>query len=223
MSTPTESHAFQPAGPSSSRSPCPALNSLANHGYLNRDGRAITVPELVRAMNEVYHVSVPLGSILATVGAVWCGSGWSLDLEDLAAHNKIEHDASLTHDDARATDKYAPIPPNPELVKQFLAVTGKSYLTLDDLVKYRAQRDGTLSRPLSSVHNIIAVGELALTQQAFENVEGHLSKEYLHAWYGEEKLPAGWGVPQGKVLGLLSTSKLNKRIQDAVAKIEKSK
>ena len=205
MSTPTEQHAFEPAGPSSSRSPCPALNALANHGYLfvhhpptppngnahdtnihrNRDGRAITVPELVHAMKEVYHVSVPLGSILAVVGTTWCGSGWSLNLDDLAAHNKIEHDASLTHDDARPTDKYAPIPPNPELVKKFLAVSDKDYLTFDDLVKYRAERDATLARPLSTVHEIIAVGELAFTQQAFENAEGHISKEYLQTWYGD--------------------------------------
>lgn len=174
-------------------------------------------------MNEVYHVSVPLGSILATVGAGWCGSGWSLNLDDLAAHNKIEHDASLTHDDARPGAKYAPIPPNPELVKQFLAVSDKDYLAFDDLVTYRAQRDATLAQPLSTVHNIIAVGELALTKQAFEDAEGRVSKEYIRAWYGEERLPAGWTIPQGKVLGLVSTSKLNKRIQNALAEAEKSK
>ncbi|VDB85357.1 unnamed protein product [Peniophora sp. CBMAI 1063] len=219
----SEHHAYQPADSSSSRSPCPALNALANHGYLNRDGRAITVPELVRAMKEVYHVSVPLGSVLAAVGAVWCGNGWSLNLDDLAAHNKIEHDASLTHDDARATDKYAPIPSNPELVQRFLAVSGKNYLTLDDLVTYRAQRDATLTKPLSTVHNIIAVGELALTQQAFQDPEGRLPKDHLRAWYGEDRLPLGWSIPRDTVIGLLSTSKLNKKIQDAVAQVEKTK
>ncbi|KAI7650197.1 hypothetical protein KC319_g11107, partial [Hortaea werneckii] len=31
-------HAFQPPGPHDRRGPCPGLNSLANHGYLPRNG-----------------------------------------------------------------------------------------------------------------------------------------------------------------------------------------
>ena len=34
------------------RSPCPALNSLANHGIINHDGKDLEVPALVKAMGE---------------------------------------------------------------------------------------------------------------------------------------------------------------------------
>ena len=32
-------YTYQAPGPDDSRSPCPALNALANHGYLPRDGK----------------------------------------------------------------------------------------------------------------------------------------------------------------------------------------
>ena len=31
---PFDNHKFRPRDPSDSRSPCPALNALANHGYM---------------------------------------------------------------------------------------------------------------------------------------------------------------------------------------------
>ncbi|CAG8835038.1 22518_t:CDS:2, partial [Racocetra persica] len=35
-------HEWQAPGPDDKRSPCPALNTLANHGYLPRGGENIT-------------------------------------------------------------------------------------------------------------------------------------------------------------------------------------
>lgn len=43
---------YQPARPTDSRSPCPALNALANHGYLPRDGKNIP-PELFQRVLQV--------------------------------------------------------------------------------------------------------------------------------------------------------------------------
>ena len=44
---------YQVPGPNDSRSPCPALNALANHGYLPRDGKDIT-PEVFQLAVQVY-------------------------------------------------------------------------------------------------------------------------------------------------------------------------
>jgi hypothetical protein len=41
---------YQAPGPNDSRSPCPALNALANHGYLPRDGKDISPDVLQRAL-----------------------------------------------------------------------------------------------------------------------------------------------------------------------------
>ncbi|KAK4222247.1 Chloroperoxidase [Podospora fimiseda] len=47
-----------------SRSPCPVVNALANHGYINRDGRKIYVRELNASMRRV-GMSPLLGSVFA--------------------------------------------------------------------------------------------------------------------------------------------------------------
>jgi hypothetical protein len=51
-------------GPTDTRSPCPLINTLANHGYINRDGRNIRASQLTAAMNEV-GVSHALGAFFA--------------------------------------------------------------------------------------------------------------------------------------------------------------
>ena len=39
------------------RSPCPAINTLANHGFISRDGRDVIVEDLAQALEDVYRVS----------------------------------------------------------------------------------------------------------------------------------------------------------------------
>ncbi|KAF5392046.1 hypothetical protein D9757_003182 [Collybiopsis confluens] len=46
------------------RAPCPALNTLANHGYIPDSGRDITFLTLLRAVMEVYNISLLLTLIL---------------------------------------------------------------------------------------------------------------------------------------------------------------
>ena len=37
------------------RSPCPAINALANRGYINRSGKNITYPQIAQASRDVYN------------------------------------------------------------------------------------------------------------------------------------------------------------------------
>lgn len=48
-------------------------------------------------MMEVYGLSGPFAALLAGGGIIKCGNGFRLNLEDLAAHNKLEHDASMVN------------------------------------------------------------------------------------------------------------------------------
>lgn len=52
-------------GPDDLRSPCPFINSLANHGYLPRDGRNILAKDLQSAAQSVGGVSYFLSSMLS--------------------------------------------------------------------------------------------------------------------------------------------------------------
>jgi hypothetical protein len=92
---------WHPQGHGFVRSPCPALNSLANHNVLPRDGRNYTIPVLVKALGEGLNVSAETATALATLGLSLSkdpASG-AFDLDDLNKHNAIEHDASLSRRD----------------------------------------------------------------------------------------------------------------------------
>jgi hypothetical protein len=49
---------FMPPSDSDIRGPCPGLNSLANHGFLPRDGKNIHVTDIVAAMDQHLGVAV---------------------------------------------------------------------------------------------------------------------------------------------------------------------
>ncbi|KAF9516617.1 hypothetical protein BS47DRAFT_1380992 [Hydnum rufescens UP504] len=85
--------------PGDSRSPCPGLNALANHGILPRDGRNITKEMFQKALEDAFNFSPTLTrNTTNTVEALYGHS--VIDLEHLCCHNIIEHDGSLTRRDA---------------------------------------------------------------------------------------------------------------------------
>lgn len=60
-STPLERGMYAPRQPTDIRSPCPAINSLANRGYIHRDGRNVLAGDLRSTLNEF-----GIGSLLAS-------------------------------------------------------------------------------------------------------------------------------------------------------------
>lgn len=95
------------------RSPCPALNTLANHGYLARNGQNITSDALSDALTSVYNLDLVTAQILVNQ----VPSSFSLDY--LGTHNLLEHDASLTHRDFYYGDN--PMSANATLADDFFA------------------------------------------------------------------------------------------------------
>ncbi|TFY72975.1 heme-thiolate peroxidase [Dentipellis fragilis] len=204
-------HAFVPPTSSDSRSPCPALNALANHSYLAHDGRSLSALDLIRGLREGYNISLPLAALLSIVGVVTCGNGWRADLEDFAKHDRIEHDGSLTHADAQPGDRYAPIAVDESLLQHLLDVSSDARgLSFEDLVKGRAARDDSLAKPLGLIHAAIARGEVALTFETFRGDGEFVPKQSIQQWFGEDRLPDGWTRPSHSV-GLSHTTK---RVQE---------
>ncbi|KAJ7194985.1 Chloroperoxidase [Mycena pura] len=207
---------FLPASPTDRRSPCPALNSLANHGYLPRHGTQITFTHLLHAVKTVYNLSFPL-ALLLTVGAfLTCAKfsvnrswswlpvsvAWTLDLADLSARgwDKIAHDAALVHVSG------APLhAPDPALLADLLAAARaqpKQGLTLRGLAEVHTARVRALPprRPLSSLHAQIAAGECALAWLVMRHpAAGVVEVDTLAQWFGEERLPDVWQRPNEPV------------------------
>lgn len=74
----TGDHAYKAPSKTDQRGPCPGLNALANHGYINRNG-VTSLIEATAAITEVWGMGVDLGAILAVMGTVFVGNPLSLD------------------------------------------------------------------------------------------------------------------------------------------------
>ena len=80
------------------RGPCPGLNTLANHGYLPRNGKEISLDILKDAMLEGFNIE-HADAILLFTQAIRTSPKFPLtrtfDLADLGRHGILEHDISL--------------------------------------------------------------------------------------------------------------------------------
>ncbi|KAK3191688.1 hypothetical protein K4F52_002111 [Lecanicillium sp. MT-2017a] len=87
-----------------SRSPCPGLNALANHGYLPRDGKDIDYEAINEASCSAYNFESGFYKDVVDMVFKFNISTTSrptetFDLRDLARHDTIEVDGSLTRND----------------------------------------------------------------------------------------------------------------------------
>lgn len=82
------------------------------------------------------------------------GHLWRADLFALGRHNRIEHDASLVHDDTPKGTKYAPTRINPQLLQSLIDDVSlrveespdEVLVNANDLARARVRREGE-SRP----------------------------------------------------------------------------
>jgi hypothetical protein len=193
---------FQPPRPGDARSPCPAINALANHGILPRDGRGITWKELGEAVGGTYNLAPTLCAQVPWLTAkfLFAGRDWKekMTLDDLNAHGAIEHDASYT----RADVKWQPDQsvPNPDIIRGLYETAGfdmdnlkpTDTFKLEDFSNYLAYR-----RAHSKVFN----GQYIMNRNgktfgcansaiAFDVFGGNAAD--MKTWFIEERMPDNW-------------------------------
>lgn len=132
-----------------SRSACPMLNAMANHGILPHDGKNITFKELNVKVRQTFNFAPSFCFFVPRFAANYLNKSYFTDkfnLADLNLHadNAIEHDASLTRQDAALVPDQGV--PDQELVDELLRdVTGKcpdgsAKMTIPDLSRALSKR-----------------------------------------------------------------------------------
>ncbi|ETW78181.1 Chloroperoxidase 3 [Heterobasidion irregulare TC 32-1] len=222
-----QSHEWCPAQAGDSRAPCPALNTLANHGYLPRDGRRISAATIIHAVQEGYGISKPLAFVLGYGGQLVLGQAGEFSLGDLARHNRIEHNASLVHDDAQGRHEYAPSAPDDVMLKALLDDSRDGrYMTARDVARARVRREATYgSAVLDSFHAEIARGEMAIVLGLFDarnpgKGEDGVPLAMLKGWLHDERLPEGW--KPGRTTGLWETIERSAEIRKAMDEMRRN-
>lgn len=159
---------YVPPKDGDSRSACPMLNAMANHGILPHDGKNITFKELNIKVRQTFNFAPSFCFFVPKFSADFLNrSYWSgrFDLAELSMHNAIEHDASLTRQDAAIIEDQGK--PDLKLVNDTLKeATGKMpdgspLLTIPDL-----------SRALSKRRIDARRGNPAYSENLFHNMFG---------------------------------------------------
>ena len=120
---------YVPPKEGDSRSACPMLNAMANHGILPHDGKNITFTELNHKVRHTYNFAASFCLFVPKFSADFLNKSYSkdtFDLADLSLHSDkaIEHDASLTRQDVALVPDQGK--PDLELVDNLLKeATGK--------------------------------------------------------------------------------------------------
>ncbi|KAK9760451.1 hypothetical protein K7432_015501, partial [Basidiobolus ranarum] len=179
-----------------SRSACPMINAMANHGILPHDGKNISFRELGDKIRATYNFSPSFCFFVPKFAANFLHrSYWSgrFDLAELSLHNAIEHDGSLTRQDfALQPDQGKP---DLKLVHSLLAeATGENgkKMTIPDLSRALAKRrvDARASNPQyteSFFHNVFGSSNSSTMLTIFGG-----SKDDLTPMLTEEKFPPNW-------------------------------
>ncbi|KZT13297.1 Cloroperoxidase [Laetiporus sulphureus 93-53] len=212
-----KAHPFVPPKSSDSRSPCPALNALANHGFLPHDGRNITRKDYVHALREGYSLSLPLAMLLTYGGHIVLEQYSVLTLSDLARHNFIEHDASLGHYDAIGTEEYAPIKASAQLIRELIAESSDGeVMTMEDFAHARVRREANYRHPLDAIHEEIARGEMSMVLGIFGRGNETVPVRWIEEWWLNSTFPSDWAPThqQTLLMAVQGSQKLRRLMRD---------
>ncbi|KAG0649825.1 sterigmatocystin biosynthesis peroxidase stcC [Hyphodiscus hymeniophilus] len=198
---------WSPPGPGDVRSPCPGLNALANHGILPHDGKGLTIPTLIKALDYGMNVGADFATVIGAAGILSVPAdplAISFDLNDLDEHNfPIEHDASLSRADYNLNNG------NNYSFNQSIFNTVLAFYNRMDSTSIPVAAKAKLNRvqterardpefTYTPQQFVLSYGETALYISVMGDPEtGVAPLEYVKIFFEEERLPyaEGWRPP----------------------------
>lgn len=186
------------------RSPCPFINTLANHGLIDRTGKNVDLFAMVPILSSTFDTATPLlqGLSSAAVGFGWTTTDSNgtvrLSLDEMFAHNKQEHDASIARvDDYFGAERSRPV--DETLLDELMNTNPNSdVLTMQDMMdrQYARILDSRYNNPAV---NITMGGQGSLSAQATlfmvlgQDPElGFVDKQRIDELLRFERIPAGY-------------------------------
>ncbi|KAJ7797762.1 Peroxidase, family 2-domain-containing protein [Mycena olivaceomarginata] len=201
-------HEWKAPGPGDVRGPCPGLNTLANHGYLPRNGKQFTVKTLLDAGVAGFNVDPAPIAVAAKFGIMTTDSPtWDrINLDALSAHNIIEHDASIsrndfgdgTGDNTHFNETTFATLANSNPGKDYYDPISAGVVQRDRLVHSLATNNLTVN---TQKEFLLRSRESALYLSIFgDPATGIASKEFVNIFFREERLPYKEGFKLPKTL-----------------------
>ncbi|KAJ8081111.1 hypothetical protein PM082_017952 [Marasmius tenuissimus] len=191
------SYPYMAAGPNDSRSPCPGLNTLANHGFLPRNGLNISIPMILDAAEKAFNFERNILLTAGKLGLLTSPNEDTMSLEGLKLHGVIEHDASLSREDVAIGDSLH----FNETIFTTLANANPGsdvYNTTSAGQVMKARLADSLARNPNVTNTMLQAqgrsGESSLYLSTMGGITGSAPKEFVQVFFREERLPIkeGW-------------------------------
>jgi hypothetical protein len=191
------------------------VNTLANHGFLPRNGLNISMTDLITAFNASVNLATAATQLVGAKALTTSStSNTTFNLDDLDKHNIIEHDGSLSRADIFSGDNHSF---NPAIWSSVAAFFTEPTISIATSAAARKARL-TAAATVNPAFNLTADGarfsfiESALYQSVFgDPVEGNAVTEWVNVLFREERLPyeEGWTRPSQEltiagILGLVN-------------------
>ena len=204
--------------PGSSRSPCPLLNTLSNHGFSPRSGKNISMTDFNTAMICVLNLAPDFANLLtatnfALLKLIPDEDGFTEETIDLETLNNYttgaEHDASLSKEDrhlsirqgrfAEGGTPLGPIVPSSRLIDELMSDLPGPYLTTKSLGLARVRRTraslASGAPPLNEQARTASFKDAGILLQVFGRGGGgerRALKRHVGEWLRNERFPQGW-------------------------------
>lgn len=197
------------------RSSCPGLNTLANHGFLPRDGKGLNLTSVIVAAYEGFGVSPETTGLITMAGLVDSKNDLSKNFSLKVVHRpdwQIEHDCSLTRKDRWEDPNVARFDPETwqttlnELKKTPIVSAVQFGKAKAARIRQQRMRHPNMTYDAKSAANFAT--EIAKAMNTLGNLKGWARLEYLRTFFEQEKFPydLGWrphlyAADIGSVLG----------------------
>ncbi|KAF2647155.1 Cloroperoxidase [Lophiostoma macrostomum CBS 122681] len=214
-------HAWIPQGSNDFRGPCPMLNTLTNHGYLPRDGRNLTKVNVVKGLTTGLNFNASLASIMweQAIIANPEPNATFFTLDQLNVHNVLEHDASMSREDAAFGNNHVFDKTLFDTTRQFWTADPVTAQMLADGKLYRqiVSRSINPNYTFTTTTEQFSLGEVAAPIIAFGDIDKFtVPKNLIEYFFLNEKLPfeLGW-TQKTHVMSLEDITKVSQAIGNA--------
>ncbi|KAL8666615.1 MAG: hypothetical protein Q9168_007449 [Polycauliona sp. 1 TL-2023] len=177
------------------RSPCPAVNALANHGYLPRNGLNVSLEQFIAGFDESLNFDAEFVVFAVDVytNFTTTGNNNTLNLNDLD-HHAIpgEHDGSLSRNDIYFGDNHSF---NKKIWNTVAANFHDDTISLQTAGMARRNRFAAAEaiNPKFTPSVNSSLGETALYHKAMQGQNNATRTDFVRILFNEERIPYNEG------------------------------
>ncbi|WOO85409.1 Aromatic peroxygenase [Vanrija pseudolonga] len=200
-----EAHPWIAPGPNDKRGPCPGLNTIANHGYIPRNG-IVNPIELVVGTFQGLHLSPDGAIFLALISFIWKGDLPTLTLSiggqsgiggGLSSHGLLEGDASVTRDDAYFGNQWSVQPRKVQQYVDEINRVGGGQVTAQVVanmrqIAWKESRDTNPNFDFNPWRMLVAYAESGFQHQVLRGNLKNYGPAEIQSWFLQERFPPGW-------------------------------